>query len=93
MLKSNELLKTIQKTHPSVSTDSFTLTEEEQHLLTKEKATLQIFNSVGEEVFSYPNGKKKHFLLYKPLLVKKNRGIIKKTRLAFMTQIAIISLL
>ncbi len=90
MLKSNVLLKTIQKEHPSVSTDSFTLTEEEKQLLSKEKATLQIFNSGGEEVFSYPNGKKKRFLLYKLLLMKGNRGIIKKTRLAFTTQIAII---
>lgn len=61
MLKSNVLLKTIQKEHPSVSTDTFTLTEEEKQLLSKEKATLQIFNSGGEEVFSYPNGKKKTF--------------------------------
>lgn len=58
MLKSNALLKTIQKEHPSVSTDSFTLTEQEKQLLSKEKATMQIFNHNGEEVFSYPTGKK-----------------------------------
>ena len=89
-VKSNVLLKTIQKEHPSVSTDSFALTEEEKQLLSKEKATLQIFNSGGEEVFSYPDGKKKRFLSYKLLLAKRNRGTIKKTRLAFTTQIAII---
>ncbi|PGB16926.1 ATP-binding response regulator [Bacillus toyonensis] len=59
MLKSNALLKTIQKEHSSVPTDSFTLTEQEKQLLSKEKATLQIFNHSGEEVFSYPTGKKK----------------------------------
>lgn len=59
MLKSNALLKTIQKEHSSVSTDSFTLTEQEKQLLSKEKATMQIFNHNGEEVFSYPTGKKK----------------------------------
>ncbi|MCU5472499.1 sensor histidine kinase [Bacillus paranthracis] len=71
MLKSNALLKTIQKEHPSVSTDSFTLTEEEKQLLSKEKATLQIFNSVGEEVFSYPNGKKKTFSVIQAALSEK----------------------
>ncbi|PFJ15782.1 two-component sensor histidine kinase [Bacillus cereus] len=61
MLKSNALLKTIQKEHSSVTTDSFTLTEQEKQLLSKEKATLQIFNNNGEEVFSFTNGKKKTF--------------------------------
>lgn len=89
MLKSNALLKTIQKEHSSVPTDSFTLTEQEKQLLSKEKATLQIFNHSGEEVFSYPTGKKKHFLQYRLLLTKKNRGIIKKTRLAFTMQIVV----
>ncbi|MGE7882122.1 sensor histidine kinase [Bacillus sp. NPDC094077] len=61
MLKSNALLKTIQKEHPSLTLDSFALTNQEKQLLSKEKATLQIFNNGGEEVFSYPNGKKKTF--------------------------------
>ncbi|MBE5105803.1 HAMP domain-containing histidine kinase [Bacillus thuringiensis] len=61
MLKSNALLKTIQKEHPSLTMDSFALTNQEKQLLSKEKATLQIFNNGGEEVFSYPNGKKKTF--------------------------------
>ncbi len=60
-LKSNALLKTIQKEHPSFTMDSFALTDQEKHLLSKEKATLQIFNYNGEEIFSYPNGKKKSF--------------------------------
>ncbi|HDR7794984.1 TPA: HAMP domain-containing histidine kinase [Bacillus luti] len=60
-LKSNALLKTIQKEHPSFTMDSFALTDQEKHLLSKEKATLQIFNYDGEEIFSYPNGKKKSF--------------------------------
>ncbi|MFE7374131.1 sensor histidine kinase [Bacillus cereus] len=61
MLKSNTLLKTIQKEHPSLTMDAFALTDQETQLLSKEKATLQIFNHDGEEVFSYPNGKKKTF--------------------------------
>lgn len=61
MLKSNALLKTIQNEHPSVTADSFTLTEQEKQLLSKEKATVQVFNHDGEEVFSYPTGKKKTF--------------------------------
>ena len=31
--------------------DSFTLTDQEKQLLSKEKAALQIFNQNGEEVF------------------------------------------
>ena len=31
--------------------DSFALTDQEKQLLSKEKATLQIFNQNGEEVF------------------------------------------
>lgn len=62
--------------------DSFTLTDQEKQLLSKEKAALQIFNQNGEEVFSYPTGKKKHFQQYKSPLMKKSRGIIKKIRLA-----------
>ncbi|MGE6537439.1 sensor histidine kinase [Bacillus luti] len=61
MLKSNALLKHIQKEHPSLTLDSFALTDQETELLSKEKATLQIFNHDGEEVFSYPTGKKKTF--------------------------------
>ena len=37
MLKSNVLLKTIQKEHPSVSTDSFALTEEENSYFLKKR--------------------------------------------------------
>ncbi|BCA35517.1 HAMP domain-containing histidine kinase [Bacillus cereus] len=61
MLKSNALLTAIQKEHSSLTMDSFALTDQEKQLLSKEKATLQIFNQNGEEVFSYPNGKKKTF--------------------------------
>ncbi|PGW50377.1 sensor histidine kinase [Bacillus cereus] len=61
MLKSNALLTAIQKEHSSLTMDSFTLTDQEKQLLSKEKATLQIFNQNGEEVFSYPTGKKKTF--------------------------------
>lgn len=67
--------------------DSFTLTDQEKQLLSKEKAALQIFNQNGDEVFAYPAGKKKHFQRYKLPLMKKSRGIIKKTRLAFTMQI------
>ena len=66
--------------------DSFTLTDQEKQLLSKEKAALQIFNQNGEEVFLY-NRKEKHFQQYKSPLMKKNLGIIKKTRLAFTMQI------
>ncbi|MGN4723277.1 sensor histidine kinase [Bacillus cereus group sp. MYBK15-3] len=59
MLKSNALLTAIQKEHSSLTMDSFALTDQEKQLLSKEKATLQIFNQNGEEVFSYPTGKKK----------------------------------
>ncbi|WP_242319074.1 HAMP domain-containing sensor histidine kinase [Bacillus cereus group sp. BfR-BA-01349] len=61
MLKSNALLTAIQKEHSSLTMDSFALTDQEKQLLSKEKATLQIFNQNGEEVFSYPTGKKKIF--------------------------------
>ncbi|PEQ67965.1 sensor histidine kinase [Bacillus cereus] len=61
MLKSNALLTAIQKEHSSLTMDSFALTDQEKQLLAKEKATLQIFNQNGEEVFSYPTGKKKTF--------------------------------
>ncbi|MED3180081.1 sensor histidine kinase [Bacillus thuringiensis] len=61
MLKSNALLTAIQKDHSSLTMDSFTLTDQEKQLLSKEKAALQIFNQNGEEVFSYPAGKKKTF--------------------------------
>lgn len=61
LLKSNALLKNIQKEHPSLTMDSFALTDQEKQLLSKEKATLQIFNHDGGEVFSYPAGQKKAF--------------------------------
>ncbi|NKX13649.1 ATP-binding protein [Bacillus cereus] len=61
MLKSNALLTAIQKDHSSLTMDSFTLTDQEKQLLSKEKAALQIFNQNGEEVFAYPAGKKKTF--------------------------------
>ncbi|GAB6452592.1 HAMP domain-containing sensor histidine kinase [Bacillus luti] len=61
LLKSNALLKNIQKEHPSLTMDSFALTDQEKQLLSKEKATLQLFNHDGEEVFSYPTGQKKAF--------------------------------
>ncbi|PFB21427.1 sensor histidine kinase [Bacillus cereus] len=61
MLKSNALLTAIQKDHSPLTMDSFALTDQEKQLLSKEKATLQIFNQNSEEVFSYPTGKKKTF--------------------------------
>ncbi|GAB6553236.1 HAMP domain-containing sensor histidine kinase [Bacillus cereus] len=61
MLKSNALLTAIQKDHSSLTMDSFTLTDQEKQLLSKEKAALQIFNQNGDEVFAYPTGKKKTF--------------------------------
>ncbi|WP_088345081.1 sensor histidine kinase [Bacillus cereus] len=61
MLKSNALLTAIQKDHSSLTMDSFTLTDQEKQLLSKEEAALQIFNQNGEEVFAYPAGKKKTF--------------------------------
>ncbi|PFR44204.1 sensor histidine kinase [Bacillus thuringiensis] len=61
MLKSNALLTAIQKEHSSLTMDSFTLTDQEKQLLSKEKAAIQIFNPNGEEVFSYTTGKKKIF--------------------------------
>ncbi|MFE5392106.1 sensor histidine kinase [Bacillus thuringiensis] len=61
MLKSNALLTAIQNDHSSLTMDSFTLTDQEKQLLSKEKAALQIFNQNGEEVFAYPAGKKKTF--------------------------------
>ncbi|HDV8363923.1 TPA: HAMP domain-containing histidine kinase [Bacillus cereus] len=61
MLKSNALLTAIQKDHSSLTMDSFTLTDQEKQLLSKEKAALQIFNQNGDEVFAYPAGKKKTF--------------------------------
>ncbi|MBZ8124806.1 sensor histidine kinase [Bacillus thuringiensis] len=61
MLKSNALLTAIQKEHSSLTMDSFTLTDQEKQLLSKEKAAIQIFNQNGEEVFAYPTGKKKPF--------------------------------
>ena len=66
--------------------DSFALTDQEKQLLSKEKATLQIFNQNGEEVF-LSNWKEKTFSAIQIALNEKNRGIIKKTRLAFTMQI------
>ena len=66
--------------------DSFTLTDQEKQLLSKEKAALQIFNQNGEEVLPIQL-ERKHFQQYKSPLMKKNRGIIKKIRLAFTMQI------
>ncbi|MGE6365662.1 sensor histidine kinase [Bacillus paramycoides] len=71
MLKSNTLLKTIQKGHPSLTMDSFALTDQETQLLSKEKATLQIFNKDGEELFSYPTEEKKAFSAIKTALNEK----------------------
>lgn len=63
-LKSNALLKTIQQGHPSLSLNEFALTEQEKQLLSKEKATLQIFNNNGEEVFPI-NWEEKNIFGYK----------------------------
>ena len=66
--------------------DSFALTDQEKQLLSKEKATLQIFNQNGEEVFPIQM-ERKTFSAIQIALNEKNRGIIKKTRLAFTMQI------
>ena len=66
--------------------DSFALTDQEKQLLSKEKATLQIFNQNGEEVFPIQL-ERKTFSAIQIALNEKNRGIIKKTRLAFTMQI------
>ena len=51
--------------------DSFTLTDQEKQLLSKEKAALQIFNQNGEEFLLISAGKKKHFQQYKSPLMKR----------------------
>lgn len=51
--------------------DSFALTDQEKQLLSKEKATLQIFNQNGEEVFPIQLERKKHFQQYKLPLMKR----------------------
>ena len=66
--------------------DSFTLTDQEKQLLSKEKAALQIFNQNGDEVF-LSSWKEKTFSAIQIALNEKSRGIIKKTRLAFTMQI------
>ncbi|KFN01526.1 sensor histidine kinase [Bacillus clarus] len=71
MMKSNALLQQIQEAHPTPSIERFALTEQEKHLLSKEKATLQIFNTTGEEVFSYSNEKKKTLSAIQTLLSEK----------------------
>ncbi|MGH0587809.1 sensor histidine kinase [Bacillus mycoides] len=82
-LKSNALLKTIQQGHPSLSLNEFALTEQEKQLLSKEKATLQIFNNNGEEVFSYPTGKKKTFSAIKTALNEKEPWNYKENTSSF----------
>ena len=66
--------------------DSFTLTDQEKQLLSKEKQHFKYLIKMAKR-FSYTTGKKKHFQQYKSPLMKKNLGIIKKTRLAFTMQI------
>ena len=66
--------------------DSFTLTDQEKQLLSKEKAALQIFNQNGEEVLPIQL-ERKTFSAIQIALNEKNRGIIKKIRLAFTMQI------
>ena len=66
--------------------DSFTLTDQEKQLLSKEKQRLQIFNQNGEE-FLPIQLERKTFSAIQIALNEKNRGIIKKIRLAFTMQI------
>ena len=65
--------------------DSFALTDQEKQLLSKEKQHFKYLIKMAKR-FSYPTGKKT-FSAIQIALNEKNRGIIKKTRLAFTMQI------
>ena len=62
--------------------DSFTLTDQEKQLLSKKKATLQIFNQNGEEVLPIQL-ERKTFSAIQIALNEKNRGIIKENTSSF----------
>ena len=86
MLKSNALLTAIQKDHSSLTMDSFTLTDQEKQLLSKEKQHFKYLIKMAKR-FCLSSWKEKTFSAIQIALNEKNRGIIKKIRLAFTMQI------
>lgn len=70
-LKSNTLLQELKQEHGSPLSAAFSLTEKEKKRLTAEGATLQIFNAQGEEIFAYPETKRKSFSAIQAVLSEK----------------------
>ncbi|MEN1938535.1 HAMP domain-containing sensor histidine kinase [Paenibacillus sp. 102] len=70
-LKSSTLLQQLKQEHGSPLSAAFSLTEKEKKQLTKEGATLQIFNAKGEEIFAYPKTKRKSFSAIQAVLSEK----------------------
>ena len=66
--------------------DSFALTDQEKQLLSKEKQHFKYLIKMAKRFF-LSNWKEKTFSAIQIALNEKNRGIIKKTRLAFTMQI------
>ncbi|MBC6971472.1 HAMP domain-containing histidine kinase [Bacillus sp. Xin] len=82
-IKSNVLLQQLRQEHSSLLAASFALTEKEQKQLTKEGATLQIFNAKGEEIFAYPKLKRKSFSAIQAALSEKEPWNVKETISSF----------
>ena len=70
MLKSNALLTAIQKDHSSLTMDSFTLTDQEKQLLSKEKQHFKYLIKMAKS-FCLSSWKEKHFQQYKSPLMKR----------------------
>ncbi|HEK9099733.1 HAMP domain-containing histidine kinase [Bacillus pfraonensis] len=70
-LKSSTLLQQLKQEHGAPLSAAFSLTEKEKKQLTKEGATLQIFNAKGEEIFAYPKTKRKSFSAIQAVLSEK----------------------
>ncbi|AIK39746.1 his Kinase A domain protein [Bacillus pseudomycoides] len=70
-LKSNTLLQELKQEHGSPLSAEFSLTEKEKKQLTAEGATLQIFNTQGEEIFAYPKTKRNSFSAIQAVLSEK----------------------
>ena len=66
--------------------DSFALTDQEKQLLSKKKQHFKYLIKMAKRFF-LSNWKEKTFSAIQIALNEKNRGIIKKTRLAFTMQI------
>ncbi|PFN09172.1 sensor histidine kinase [Bacillus cereus] len=70
-LKSNTILQNLKEKHASPLSAIFALTEQEKKQLTTNGALLQIFNAKGEEIFAYPETKRKSFSAIQAVISEK----------------------